>query len=51
MSAALILPNVGTVVLREDGSATFTDRNRQQFEIAAEVVAALVTLSKQREAA
>ena len=49
MGSALILPNIGTVVKRADGSVVFTDRNRQHFEIAKEVVAAIVELSIQAQ--
>jgi hypothetical protein len=38
---ALIVPNVGTIVLREDGSVAIVDRNRQQFVLAPAVVDAL----------
>lgn len=51
MSAAVILPNVGTVVLRTDGSVVFTDRNRQQSEIAAEIVKAIIQLVAQESGA
>ena len=47
---AVILPNVGTVVLRGDGSAMFTDRNRERFEIAAEIVSAIVLLTERKAA-
>jgi hypothetical protein len=41
---AVILPNIGTVVLRGDGSAMFTDRNRERFVIAPEIVSAIILL-------
>ena len=47
---ALIIPNVGTIVLREDGSVAIVDRARNQFVIAAEVVAAIISLHAGREA-
>jgi hypothetical protein len=42
---ALILAGVGTVVIRADGSAVFTDRNRQSTTIDAAVVRAIAALS------
>lgn len=45
MTSALIIPAVGTVVLRDDGSVTFTDRNRATYEIAAEIVRVIVALA------
>lgn len=44
MTTALIIPNVGTIVLREDGSVRIVDRNRESYEIRAEVVQAIVRL-------
>jgi hypothetical protein len=41
MMEALIVPNVGTIVLREDGSVAIVDRNRQQFVLVPAVVEAL----------
>jgi hypothetical protein len=38
---ALIVPNVGTIVLREDGSVAIVDRARQQFILVPELVDAL----------
>ena len=38
---AVIVPNVGTIVLREDGSVAIVDRARQQFILVPELVAAL----------
>jgi len=45
MTTALIVPAAGTVVYREDGSVAIVDRNRQQYEIASELVAAIVELA------
>jgi hypothetical protein len=45
MTTALIVPAAGTVVYRDDGSVAIVDRNRQQYEIAAELVAAIVRLA------
>ena len=45
MTSAVIVPAAGTVVYREDGSVAIVDRNRQQYEIAAELVAAIVELA------
>jgi hypothetical protein len=42
---ALILAGVGTVSLRPDGSVCVTDRNRDRYEIAPEVVRAIVALA------
>ena len=43
---ALVVPNVGTVVLREDGSASIVDRNRQHTELSREIVSAIVRLAR-----
>jgi hypothetical protein len=45
MTAAIIVPAAGTVVYREDGSVAIVDRARQQYIIAAEIVAAIVALA------
>jgi hypothetical protein len=47
---ALIIANVGTVVLRSDGSARIVDRNRNSYEIAPEIVRALTALAAQPRA-
>jgi uncharacterized membrane protein (DUF4010 family) len=47
---ALIIANVGTVVLRSDGSARIVDRNRNSYEIAPEIVRALAALASQPRA-
>lgn len=41
---ALIIPGIGTVALRSDGSVAFTNRLRQTHEIPAEVASAIVQL-------
>ena len=41
---ALIIPGIGTVALRSDGSVTFTNRLRQTHEIPAAVAVAIVQL-------
>lgn len=45
MTTAVIVPAAGTVVYRDDGSVAIVDRNRQQYLIAAELVAAIVKLA------
>ena len=41
---ALIIPGLGTVALRSDGSVAFTNRLRQTHEIPAAVAVAIVQL-------
>lgn len=48
---ALIIPGIGTIVLREDGSVAFVNRNREQHVIPAEVVRAIVALATEAEPA
>lgn len=38
---AVIVQNVGTIVMREDGSVAIVDRARQQFILVPELVQAL----------
>jgi len=44
-ASALIIAGVGTVVMRSDGSARITDRNRRHYEIAPEFVRAIAALA------
>lgn len=43
---AIIVPSVGTIVMREDGSVAIIDRARQQFILVPELVEALRGLLK-----
>jgi hypothetical protein len=48
---AFIIANVGTIVLRPDGSVAVTDRNRTRYEIDPAIVHAIVALMAGRELA
>ena len=48
-ASALIIPNVGTIVLRDDGSVKIVDRQRNSYEIRAEVVRAILRLFQERK--
>jgi hypothetical protein len=43
---AIIIAGVGTVVVRADGSAAVTDRNRVRYELSPEIVRALAALAQ-----